>query len=51
MFISEQEKLDRVVDLIFNTSKPDEKPLKPTKQDYERKFRIVFGSDDEPVFE
>ena len=51
MFISEQEKLDKIVGSVFSTAKANEEPLKPTKKDYERKFRIVFGSDDEPNFE
>ena len=49
--LNEQEKLDKIVGSIFNTIKSDEEPPKPTKKDYERKFRIVFGSDDEPNFE
>lgn len=48
---NEQEKLDKIVGSVFETTKPDEEPLKPTKKDFERKFRIVFCSDGEPDFE
>lgn len=51
MSIDEQEKLDKVFGSVFNTEKADEEPPKPTIEDLNRKFRIVFGSDDEPVFE
>ena len=46
-----QEKLDKVMNAVFETRGSNKEPPKPTKKDYERKFRIVFGSDDELNFE
>lgn len=51
MSINEQEKLDKIAGSMLNAPKSKREPPKPTKEDLNRKFRIVFGPEDEPVFE
>ena len=49
--LTEQEKLDRIAGSMLATLKSKKAPSKPTKKDLDRKFRIVFDSEGEPVFE
>ena len=48
--LTEQEKLDRVAERIFDTPKTNEDTPTPTKEDLERPFRISFKNG-QPVFE
>lgn len=45
-----KEKMDKLFSSMFRTKKTSEEPPAPTKEDYERKFKIDFDSNDEPVF-
>ena len=47
---TDQENLNTLMHNMLTTPKPTEEPPKPTRADYNRKFRIVFD-EEKPVFE
>ena len=47
---TDQENLNALMRNMFAAPKPTEEPPKPTRADYNRKFRIVFD-EEKPVFE